>query len=134
MILKKAITFEEVLKKANALSPAIDHFEKPTVWWSANTAWWTDDPNDLQPGSIPLDSLGSPLFQGNLKIFLKGATKQPEKQYGEFALNTFMAMHHKNFSPELGENKKLFSSFLSFEEAIRRKRVIEPDFQLITKD
>ena len=36
-----------------------------TIYYSANTVWWTDDPNDLKKSNktpIPLDCFGSPLM------------------------------------------------------------------------
>lgn len=84
-----------------------------TVYYSVNTLWWTDDPDDLQNDGrsrIPLDPFGSPLFQGDLDIFLKSAEKKPD-HYGTHGLTTLMAAHHKNMRPEKGDDRKLYTSW-----------------------
>lgn len=134
MILKKVITFEEVKEFADNLPP---YTGEPTVWYSARTTWWTHDPKDLQPGRIPLDSLGYPLYCGDLKSFLKPVIENPG-HYGEYGLTTFMACHHKNFSPEPGEKGHYFESLKYFHQFVHKKitgiRINEPIFQLETKD
>lgn len=134
MILRKVITFEEVKEFADNLLP---YTGEPTVWFSARTAWWTHDPKDLQPGTVPLDSLGAPLYCGDLKAFLKPVLTNPG-HYGEYKLTTFMACHHKNFIPEPGERTLQFAKIEYFHEFVRRKvtgpHINEPVFQLETKD
>lgn len=128
MLLTKVITLQEVQEFAKTLPV---RSEGPTAWWSAWTAWWTHDPDDLQPGPIPLDSLGSSLYQGDLREFLENAVARPER-YGPDGLNVFMACHHKNFAMEPGESLKLYTSLGIFQEAVRKAIADDPHFQLLT--
>lgn len=80
------ITWEEVKKAKPKL-----------IFYSASTCWWTHDEKDLQPGPVPLDIFGSPLFQtGNVKAFLDEEAIKNHAAYGKDPLKTLMACHHQN--------------------------------------
>lgn len=89
MKLKLGVTYQQIKDGASK-----------KIYYSSKTVWWTDDPNDLQPGPVPLDIFGAPLFEADKIKFLRVLEKMPE-HYGENGINAFMAMHHKNFTPEL---------------------------------
>lgn len=88
MKLKKTVTFDEVRKS-----------KSDTIYFSAHTCWWTDDPQDLQPGIVPHDVFGSPLFEAPKHKFMDFAEQNP-RHYGAQGLHAFMAAHHKNFELE----------------------------------
>lgn len=106
-----------------------------TVYYSARTFWWTDDPNDLQqtkplpekfrlPGmapdfgaGLPCDIFGIVLFQIEKSKWL-GDLERIKSHYG--SLEAFMAMHHKNFQPEAGDPLSMFSDKQTFIDAVNR--------------
>lgn len=134
MILEKNVTLEDVKKNIKPSSAV------PTVWYSSRTAWWTDDPKDLQTskGIIPLDIFGAPLYQGDLKKFIEAAESEPDHYGGEYGLNVLMACHHKNFKPEASETD-LYDltkndALAIFKRAIHDKIVHDPCFQFLKNE
>jgi hypothetical protein len=96
-----------------------------SIYYSANTLWWTDDPNDLCEASeehlelmskmfgqaavesfkenpVPLDPFNSPLYQTeNMKAFLNPNSILSHDAYGpkvETRIETFMWSHAKNMA------------------------------------
>lgn len=76
-----------------------------TIYYSANTVWWTDDPNDLKKSSktpIPLDCFGSPLMmtdnKDNILEWLNKNKIINHESYGkkENRERNFMLAHAKN--------------------------------------
>lgn len=73
-----------------------------TIYKSVNTVWWTDDPNDLCPGPVPLDVFGSPLWEyhgRDVEGWLHGHGIENCPAYGERKddrIRNFMLAHAKN--------------------------------------
>ena len=101
------ITWEEV-KKA-----------KPKmIFYSANTVWWTHDEKDLQPGPVPLDIFGSPLFQTeNVKGFLDEEAIKKHPPYGKDPIKTLMACHAQNIG--WLEQHPLFDRSMGFKDVAK---------------
>lgn len=71
-----------------------------TIFYGANTCWWTHDPSHLNTttNGLPCDSRGGVLMQTNdVEGFLASAEENAE-HYGPFGLTTFLASHHLNCS------------------------------------
>lgn len=101
LIIKKNITLDKVKESKPEM-----------VFYSANTGWWTHDPNDICKGIIPLphDSRGAVLMQSpNVKDFIGNAEKNSD-HYGEHKLEAFIASHHQNSFSLLDPNKHWCSS------------------------
>lgn len=81
------ITWDEVKKAKPKL-----------IFYSANTVFWTHDPNDLdtKSGMVPLDCFGSPLFQVEPTEFMDEARIKNHSAYGKDPFATLMACHAKN--------------------------------------
>lgn len=121
MQIEKNVTLQQVKKSGSN-----------TVYYSANTLWWTDDPEDLQRGPIPLDIYGSPLFQGELDIFLRKAQQKPD-HYGSHGLTTLMAAHHKNMKPEKDDDPKLRTSWSALNRVVHQQaEASATGFQLLS--
>lgn len=122
MKLINRVTFDEVKNS-----------KSDTVYYSTRTFWWTDDPNDLQQtkplatdmapkgsapgfgGGLPCDIFGCVLFQIEKSKWI-GDVEKIKSHYG--GLDIFMAMHHKNFTPEIGDPIKMFADKQSFIDAV----------------
>lgn len=83
-----------------------------TIFYGANTCWWTHDPNHLGntrdfpsrssrtsdetgPG-LPCDPRGGVLLQtDDVEGFLRSAQENAD-HYGPFGMDTFLAAHHLN--------------------------------------
>lgn len=78
-----------------------------TIFYGANTCWWTHDPKHLAthggPSGLPRDPRGGMLFQAdNVEAFLSTAEAEA-KHYGRHGLRAFMAAHHDNCRLEDGQ-------------------------------
>ncbi len=106
------ISFTEAIRECRGL-----------VYQSANTCWWTSNPNDLivRKGHVPTDIFGSPLFETeNFKGWFNLEAVKNHPSYGKEGrrLRNFMLAHSKNIHlaikkmPE--ECKPLIKDFTSF--------------------
>jgi hypothetical protein len=120
--MKLAVTLEDIVKSSHS-----------SIYYSANTIWWTDDPTDLCEASeehlelmakmfgqaavesfkenpVPLDPFNSPLYQTeNMKAFLNPNAITSHDAYGpkvETRLETFMWSHAKNMALILDKIKE----------------------------
>lgn len=114
--------------------------KSPTIYYSSRTAWWTDDPEDIQLADpmpqfpdyqLPVDIIGAPLFEAPKADFLKKVEENPD-HYGQYGIECFMAMHHKNFKLEGEEDKKrLIHQRDLFKIAIANVKLMSPSFSLL---
>jgi hypothetical protein len=91
VIVRQQVTFDEVYNSG-----------APTAFYSANGPWWTHDRNNLiiKNGNVPLDPMGSPLYEGPLRKFLENS-RNNSTHYGPLGLQTFMAAHAQNCVEEV---------------------------------
>jgi hypothetical protein len=122
MKLLNKVTFDQV-KNSNS----------DTVYYSTRTFWWTDDPNDLRkteplpkqfhpPGvpadygaGLPCDIFGGVLYQMEKSKWV-GDEERIKAHYG--SIEVLMAMHHKNFTPDVGDPIKIFATKQTFIDAV----------------
>lgn len=71
--------------------------DKPAkIYYSSRTCWWTHRPEDLLPGTVPLDARGAPLFEtDDVAGFMEAALSHPE-HYGKHGLRAFWLSHAGN--------------------------------------
>lgn len=121
MKLKMAVTFKQMKES-----------KSKTIYYSSRTAWWTDDPKDLQGSgdTIPLDIFGAPLFQAPKNEFLEHVEAKPE-HYGKYGIEGFMACHHKNFTPDEGETHGMYGGLDIFKRTIHQYKMHDPSFSLL---
>lgn len=121
MKLLNKVKFEEIVNS-----------KSDTVYYSTRTFWWTDDPADLKETKpIPTSfrpTAFSPEFGGGLPCDIFGCVLyQIEKQrwldvdkiinhYG--STDILMAMHAKNFIPDMGDPIKIFADKQTFIDAL----------------
>lgn len=129
MKLKMGVTYRQVKES-----------KSDTIYYSSRTPWWTDDPDDIQHAEprkefpdyqLPVDILGAPLFQAPKMDFLKHVEAKPQ-HYGEFGIEGFMAMHHKNFEldDENDKHRLIYQRDL-FKTAIANVKLMSPSFSLL---
>lgn len=73
------------------------------VFYSAQTCWWTTNPDHLygEPGGIPLDPSGSPLFQDDdVEGWLHDAEKHAVDRYGKHGIEALILAYHGNVVTE----------------------------------
>lgn len=120
------VTFEDVVNS-----------QSDTVYYSTKTRWWTDDPADLgttkplpphlRPlgskedfgAGLPCDRFGCVLFQIEKEKWIANPDKIAA-HYG--SLDVLMAMHHKNFQPEVGDQLTIFTQVETFVNAVKEQR------------
>ena len=83
-----------------------------TIYYSANTLWWTTDTKDLKGETIPLDHFGSPLFESE--------TTAKELELKGYDKNKWMRCHAKNINETIkklvpGSNLFIRNSFSNHE-------------------
>lgn len=93
------------------------------VYQSANTCWWTSNPNDLiiKSGRVPTDVFGSPLFEtDNFKGWFNMDAIKAHSSYGKEGrrLRNFMLAHSKNIHLAIAKMpedcKQIIKDFTSF--------------------
>lgn len=86
MEVQENITADEILIAA-----------QPTIYYGANTCWWTHDPAHLGTrGGLPTDPRGGVLFEIDDVAGFIEAAKKNQQHYGRHGFRAFMAAHHQN--------------------------------------
>lgn len=104
----------------------IRQMKPKTIYYGANTLWWTHRQSDLcQNGmGLPCDPRGGMLFQtDDVEDFLKSA-EENEKHYGKHGLAAFLASHNDNMVVSIEDQRSTcFADWDQYNEVLDRQYV-----------